>query len=237
MNNDDKTYRGETEVYLNTPIRQYMDLDYLLLLLNKNEYFVRYKAGFSDRNEKTLPLRDIMPIYPAHHKPSQSKLKDDFAKLSEKHAKYKELARVPTSCWTLRNSENALMWLAYTSKFGACIKSTISKFISAIDTPDYEIVYGAINYHGYSFYNNNELFSKALEFSDEKELRFYFLENKHQDVNGKAGVSFPVKPRELINEVILSPCIAPRVALELSTMLTERYGLRATPSKILMDNC
>lgn len=40
------------EVDLDTPICQYLDLDYLLRLLTTNKYFVRCKNCFSDKNEK-----------------------------------------------------------------------------------------------------------------------------------------------------------------------------------------
>lgn len=60
------------EVGLDTPICQYLDLDYLLRLLTTNKYFVRCKNCFSDKNEKLPPLKDMFPVYPADKKPDKS---------------------------------------------------------------------------------------------------------------------------------------------------------------------
>ena len=45
----------------NDVICQYMNLDNLILILSTNKYFVRFKRGFSDKYEKTLPLKNLFP--------------------------------------------------------------------------------------------------------------------------------------------------------------------------------
>ena len=223
------------EISLSETICQYMDLDYLLLMLSTGKYFVRYKGGFSDKDEATLPIKDVLPIHQANQKPDKERLEQDMRRFEDKLAAYKELRSVPTSCWTLRNSESSLMWSAYTSKIGVCIKSTVASFISAVDYTGYELFYGLMSYHGFSFYRDDECFSKSRAFADEKELRFYFLSDKEPDTTGN-GVSFTVKPCELIKEVILSPRIAPKAAAELCEMMRKRYDIKVSASKIRMND-
>lgn len=97
------------EVGLDTPICQYLDLDYLLRLLTTNKYFVRCKNCFSDKNEKLPPLKDMFPVYPADKKPDKSILERDMAAFEDKLALCKKRGHLPASCWTLRNKESDLM--------------------------------------------------------------------------------------------------------------------------------
>ncbi|MBO5443841.1 MAG: hypothetical protein J5995_00625 [Muribaculaceae bacterium] len=226
----------KSEVNPEEPICQYLDLDFLLKLLSTKTYFVKFKGNFPDVHESELPLKDMFPIYCANYNPDKDKVKQDICIMSDKLEKYRHTSTIPTSCWTLRDAESSLMWHNYTTKLGACIKSTVSNFISAIDFTEYDLLYGKIAYHGYHFYQESFLFSKDSSYADEKELRFYFIPKNGTDTVKKTnGISLMVKPDELIEEIILSPHIEPRAASELCIILTEKYGIKVRPSKIHID--
>lgn len=222
------------EVGLDTPICQYLDLDYLLRLLTTNKYFVRCKNCFSDKNEKLPPLKDMFPVYPADKKPDKSILERDMTAFEDKLALCKKRGHLPASCWTLRNKESDLMWSGYTTKLGACIRSTVRRFITAIDYTGYKLMYGRMSYNGYGYYQENELFSKDPAFADEEELRFYFVPEDSSEMP-EDNVYLKAEAKDLIDEIILSPRIEPVAASELRTMLSEKYGVRIVPSMNRID--
>lgn len=233
---DEKFCYVKPEVNLEEPICQYLDLDYLLSLLSTNKYFVRFKGGFSDLYERNLPLKDLFPVYYANCKPDKDTVKQNICRIEEKLKKYRDTITIPTSCWTLREAESSLMWTSYTTKLGACIKSTVSRFISAVDFTGYDLLYGKITYQGYNYYQDDLLFYKNPSYSDEKELRFYFIPKNEANVTKKKdGVSLMVKTDELIKEIILSPYMESSAAMELSNLLTDKYGIKVNPSKIQID--
>ena len=219
----------------NDVICQYMNLDNLILILSTNKYFVRFKRGFSDKYEKTLPLKNLFPAYLANRPPDKTILEENISRISEKLASYKILGNIPASCWTLRNAESALMWSGYTSKFGVCIKSTVSKFISAIDYCGYDLICGAMAYRGYNYWQDDEAFSKDQAFADEKEFRFYFLPNNAPDKKDKEGIYFSINPQVLITEVILSPQMALEVSSALGDMIQDKYSITVRNSNIHLD--
>lgn len=223
------------EMDIDETICQYMDLDFLLLLLSTKKYFVRLKRGFKDKREKELPLKDMFVPHIANQAISKDTVMQELSTMSIRLSQYREYGALPTSCWTLRQSESNLMWSGYTNKLGACIKSTIGKFVSAVDYSGYTLLYGKISYHGYNFSRDDELFSKESAFADEKELRFYFLPDITSEMR-KESILLPVKPKELIQEIVLSPYIQPQAASELAQILSERYDVVAKSSKIQINN-
>lgn len=229
--NDVKYCFVRPEINIDEPICQYLDLDYLLNLLSTSKYFVRCKNCFPDKNEILPPLKSMFPVYQADSKPDKCILERDMKNFSDKLEACKERGSLPASCWTVRDRESMLMWTSYTTKLGVCIKSTVRRFVTAIDYSGYELMYGLMSYHGYSFYQDSELFSKDPAFADEKELRFYFVPKESADMP-KDNVFLPVRPFELIDEIILSPFITPKAASELSAMLKEKYDKPDKPLTI-----
>lgn len=53
------------DIPLDTPICQYMRLDYFISILVTKEYFVRPRCEFDDAFEDNLPLSRMFPIHEA----------------------------------------------------------------------------------------------------------------------------------------------------------------------------
>jgi len=139
---------------------------------------------------------------------------------------FRESGTMLTACWTEHQGENALMWGNFTNKMGICIKSSIYNFIASIDTDDYDICCGRMSYTG--IHTDTEivdcLFTKDKAFADEDEIRFYFTPRCSQSDKTDKGVSIPVLPQVLIDEIILSPYIDARACKVLADFINEKYN-------------
>lgn len=224
MDNASKVYFLKNGLSTNQVIYQYMDLDYLIRLIEKKEYCVKRKYCFSDKRESCFSLNKMsfsfQPVgayMNSHHIPitPQKNLWKD----------YEETKSLLTSCWTYQQ-ENYLMWKSYTSKLGVCIESTINNFFSSLDANDYEIYVGKVSYVGY---NGNQtlgdaLFSKERLFSAETEIRFYFDEI-NENANGATTVHLPVTPTQMISSITLSPLIEKTAASVIADFLRKKYNI------------
>ena len=117
---------SEEEIY------QYMDLDYLLRLLESRSYFVKQKRFFPDFHESFLPLKSIFkpqPIFRKCEKPIKVEIEEALVRLRQ----FRESGTMLTACWTKHRGENALMWRNFTNKMGICIKSSIHNFMASLD--------------------------------------------------------------------------------------------------------
>jgi hypothetical protein len=215
----------------NTEIRQYMDLDYLLRLLETRSYYVKQKQEFPDKHESRLPLKamfSLQSVEPGSYKGKPT----DITESLERIRKFTESGCMLTACWTERRGESALMWKNFTTKMGGCIKSTINNFVASFANDDYDICCGRMSYTGvYAGQDFIEsLFTKDKAFEEEKEIRFYFTpKNSTTTCN---STSIPVIPDVMIDEIILSPYIEPRAREILRQIISEKYNLKVTSSKI-----
>ena len=215
----------------NTEIRQYMDLDYIFRLLETRSYFVKQKQDFPDKHESRLPLKAMFSLQ--YVEPGSYKGKStDITESIERIRKFTESGRMLTACWTERRGESALMWKNFTTKMGGCIKSTINRFVASFANDDYDICCGKMLYTGvYAGQDFTEsLFTKDKAFEEEKEIRFYFTPKNGLPTN--KGISIPILPDVMIKEIILSPYIEPMARDVLKQIISEKYEIIVTPSKI-----
>lgn len=211
----------------NIPIYQYMDLDYLISLLESKQYFVNRKCHFEDKGESVLPPKSLFGLNSIGVQLNKDEITKMTQELSEKLNRYRESASWLTSCWTKDNTESLLMWKNYTTKIGVRIKSKIENVIASINTDKYKIVCGHISYDGYNSKPFEEcLFSKERYYKDEYEVRFYFIP-KDESINSLSGEFIAVTPETMIDEVILSPYINKNAAKIISQLLREEYSLQA----------
>ena len=207
-------------------ICQYMDLDYLLRLLDTRTYFVKPKQSFQDFHESCLPLKSIFKPQLIGRECDKSMLADTEESLVRLR-QFRESGTMLTACWTEHRGENALMWRNFTNKMGICIKSSIHNFIASIDTDDYDICCGRMSYTG--IHTETEivdcLFTKDKAFADEDEIRFYFTPRCSQSDKTDKGVSIPVLPQVLIDEIILSPYINVQACKVLIDFINEKYNI------------
>lgn len=238
MNSNEKGLRHfiiMEEVDNNLTIYQYMNLDYLLCLLKRQEYYVKPKKYFFDKHERNLPLKShfrIEPVGENCYKRIQ-KTDDSF----EKSRQFHESGNLLTACWTKHDGENMLMWKNFTSKLGVCIKSTVANFIASFKTDDFVVCCGKMTYDGIKNHHDNieRLFLKDRPFEGEEEIRFYFLPTNNVDTSNLAGLPLSVNPKVMIDEIILSPYINRIAANELKTFITEKYNVKVNLSKIELN--
>lgn len=218
----------------NTEIHQYMDLDYAIRIFETRSYFVKQKKLFQDKNESRLPLKvmfKMQPVGQGSNKDSQTNLTESLDRIR----KFTESATMLTACWTERRGESALMWKNFTTKIGACIKSTISNFVASLTIDDYNICCGRMSYSGINSEQGltDILFTKGSAYQEEKEIRFYFTPKNSLATCSNAYI--PVLPDVMIDEIVLSPYIEPRAREVLRQMISEKYNLKVTSSKIELE--
>lgn len=99
----------KNEIPWDTPICQYMRLDYFISLLATKEYFVRPRCEFDDAFEFNLPLPKMFPLHEAGKTPPAEVLNDECQKITEKMKTNRDNGNILTSCWCLNLYKNALM--------------------------------------------------------------------------------------------------------------------------------
>jgi len=207
-------------------ICQYMDLDYLLRLLDTRTYFVKPKQSFHDLHESYLPLKSIFKLHFVGRESDKSVIADTNESLVRLR-QFRESGTMLTACWTEHLGENALMWRNFTSKIGICIKSSIHNFMAAVDTDDYDVLCGRMAYTGIHTDTGiiDCLFTKDKAFVDEDEIRFYFIPKSSQKTTNDKGVSIPIKPQVLIDEITLSPYINAQACKVLTDFINDKYNV------------
>lgn len=222
---------------INTPICQYMRLDYLFRLLVTQRYFVNRKRFFLDNREKDYPekLKYAIEYYPGDGlKTLPSKLQKT---LSHNIRLYKDKNALLTSCWTLNQEEDVLMWERGTD-IKACIKSTIGDFISSFDILNLYIWCGDIEYKSFDQIKSWEekLWYKQPYFQAEKEFRFYFSRSLEtlelDDYDLCKPYSFNINPKEMIKEIVIGPNIDKVAAMAYKEMIQQKHGITTKLSRI-----
>ncbi len=221
----------------NTPICQYMRLDYLIKLLKTQKYYVNRKRFFLDKREKDYPekLKYAIEYYPGDGLKTQpSKLQKT---LSDNIRLYKEKAALLTACWTLNQEENVLMWERGTD-IKVCIKSTIGHFIASFENLNLHIWCGDIEYKSFDQIKSWEekLWYKQPYFQAEEEFRFYFSKSLEtlelDDYDLCKPYSFDINPNEMITEVVLGPQIDRVEADAYKEAIQQKYGINTKLSQV-----
>lgn len=215
----------------NLGIQQYMDLDYIFRLLETRSYFVKQKQNFPDKHESRLPQKAMFSLQLVEFGSYKGK-PTDISESLERIRLFTESGRMLTACWTERKGESALMWKNFTTKMGGCIKSTINNFVASFTNDDYDICCGRMSYTGICAGQDlvDSLFTKDKAFEEEREIRFYFTPKKGLPTS--KGISIPILPDVMIDEIIISPYIEPKAQNVLKQMISEKYNIKVTSSKI-----
>ena len=80
-------------------ICQYMDLDYLLRLLESRTYFVKPKQSFNDLHESFLPLKSIFKPHLVGRECDKSVMAD-IEEALVRLRRFMESGTMLTACWT-----------------------------------------------------------------------------------------------------------------------------------------
>ena len=215
-------------------ICQYLRLDYLLQLLETGNYYVRRRKYFADANEKYYKSLKYMfaPVLNGENViPQPMSL--------ERIIPYTKIVDCPTSCWSMNEEENYLMWKCYATEMGACIRTTIHNFISSLkqdfsENSENIVICGSMDYKNFqlSFDEEKQLFDKDKAYSEEKEFRFYFHLPSYDTNKDEKGILVPVDTKVMIDEIYLSPFMCKDAANKLARMIKCAYGIDAEQSKI-----
>lgn len=238
QNSAENRFNLSTELSNEMEIVQYLDINHLITLLESNQYYIRKKNKFEDRQECTLPIKQLFNIQGVGDREISLEQQKTEMVGFDKNDEYKSLsAKIYASCWTEQVHENILMWKNHTPKNGACIKSKISDFIAAFDNKyfsKYTVYCSRIYYDNsnknYSSFECN--FVKNICYSDEREIRFLFCPKSEITENNLEEIYMPIYPKIMINEIILSPYIDKKSAKYLQRILSTRYNIKVSLSKI-----
>ena len=84
-----------------------------------------------------------------------------------------------TSCWSIDQGENYLMWKSYTNRIGICIHTTIDKLMNSIDydKENYIPICSPLFYDSPNTKDSflESIMKKDIYYQSEKEIRFYFV--------------------------------------------------------------
>lgn len=186
-------------------IWRYMSLPKFLSLINNEElYFARHDKFF-DAQEGILS------------DPDKSFFDSKVPGISSR-MKCENLGCTFINCWIMSDTEQYLMWTAYSSiDEGIAIKTTIGKLIDSLDPNDKRSIYiSDVNYIDYrSQYTFDKtrgianllapFFCKGKYFEQEKELRLIYNNYEIDERNKIEGVSFKVSLDTLIDEIWIAP--------------------------------
>lgn len=178
---DLKQYRKLTNnIYLDsnldwdTPILRYTDLNEIFCLLKEDKFRLSKRKQYSDRWEQGADDLRSLDKFHAIGTPVDKRKMSDNAELR------KGYAELLSTCFTLESDENYCMWKSYApTDMGVRYTSTVGDFLNNIDTGDYTVYVGAMDYFKYDMGVNNPkfLFTKNVCYSTEREVRFYFFRN------------------------------------------------------------
>lgn len=228
MNNEKKNgyWYADDNIVENIDIYQYMRLDYLLNLLETNNYYVKKRKTFIDANESENDIRLVFDLIPSivgsNSKPNPH---------PERLIPYSEILECPTSCWTKTKEESFMMWKVYANEIGVRIKSSTGKILNSINLntsikSNNRVICGSMKYveHPRSFYETGQLFNKSKEYFDENEFRFYF-DFKEIIKKDKDFIEIPIRTKLMIDEIIISPFICKIASNKIERIISESYGI------------
>lgn len=196
-----------------TKICRYMNFDIFLQLLNGKLYVPRRNKFLDARESGKLPLqyrfgfdivgsKESLPIKEMSEKQQDV---DQFVK-NLNQSKY-----LLTSCWTIDNGEDYLMWKCYANDIGVCVRTTLGRLMEAIDydNANYIPICSPMIYDTLGKKKDflEAVFTKDKYYISENEVRLYFI------------------PKTIININILNNDITSidKVLLEASQIEQERH--------------
>lgn len=200
-----KTHKDFTTPNRKTIIWRYMSLSKFLSLINNEElYFARHDKFF-DAQEGILS------------DPDKSFFDSKVPGISSR-MKCENLGCTYINCWIMSDTEQYLMWTAYSSiDEGIAIKTTVGNLINSLDPNDKRSIYiSDVNYIDYkSQYTFDKtggfanllapFFCKGKYFEQEKELRLIYNNYEIDERNKIEGVQFKVSLDTLIDEIWIAP--------------------------------
>lgn len=221
-----------------TVIYHYFDIEYLIQMLDNGSFHVSRKKVFADSMEQELLKRNLWFAFSIVSKnaPRQdsSLIQNE---INRNRKQFSLLSQTLTSCWSQGPNENILLWKYYTKpSFGVCIKTTLGKFVEALNDDCFEIWCGKMLYENREQTTNinDAEWMKPPEYAGENEIRFYFKKNDlvpfGLDIRSDAAF-LGIDYRVLIDEIRLSPYMSKEEILIWRKYIAKTYKI--SESKII----
>lgn len=164
-----------------TKICRYIDFDLFLQIL-EGKFYVPRKLTFLDLRESgkiPIKMRFAYNAVGENCVGTKEIINDSQEKIDQYVKNLKQSRFLLTSCWTIDNGEDYLMWKSYTNRVGVCMHTTIDKLMDAIDFGKEKYV-PICSPMFYDIPNTNESFlesimKKDIYYLSESEIRFYFV--------------------------------------------------------------
>lgn len=177
--NKEKLFILNQNIDRDTRICRYMGFDVFLQLLY-GKLFVPRRELFMDFREsgrRSIKSRFLWSI---------SETNDDNQKIREELKVYDQYSKnlrqsrfLLTSCWTIDDGEDFLMWKSYASQIGVCVKTTIGQLLSNINYEKYDLMPICSTMSYLSIYQKagflESVFAKDKYYQSENEFRLYFV--------------------------------------------------------------
>lgn len=197
----------DDDISLDTVLYKYLDLSAIVDILCNKTYRIQLRKKFSDRREHG-ELQN--PFIENLHSVGTDIASQDRERWEKYERIRKSSGYIPTSCFTINNSELYSMWKIFTSGYtGARLSISIGRFLEHLDYNGYELYIGkmryskidlgAINYENY-------LFTKNQCYLNEEEIRIYFYP-KNRIIENDEDIVLNFKGDIEFSEILLSPFV------------------------------
>lgn len=197
----------------NTEICRYMEFDMFLQIM-EGKFYVPRKLTFLDLQESgKLPMKIRFAFNGVGNNSSEigENIKIRQNEVDQYVRNLIQSKFLLTSCWSIYNGENYLMWKSYTGKIGICVRTTIDKLMNSINYEKEENV-PICSLMFYNSPNTNESFLESImkkdtSYQSENEVRFYFvpkrdITNEELIKMGNSEVEQLLKNTSIIEEQI-----------------------------------
>ena len=163
-----------------TRICRYMSFDVFLQLLY-GILFVPRRQLFMDVREsgkRNIKSRFMLRSINDNNHGIQ-KIQEELNAYDQFSKKLRQSRFLLTSCWTIDNGEDFLMWKSYASQIGVCVKTTIGQLLFNIDYVKNNLlpICSTMSYMG--IYQKagllESVFAKDKYYQSENEFRIYFV--------------------------------------------------------------
>jgi len=164
-----------------TRICRYMNFDVFLQILNGKIYIPRKQSFLDARECGRIPIKyrfAFAAVGAANTKPKDL-VENRQQQIDTYVDNLKKSGHLLTSCWTLDQGEDFLMWKSYAPHIGICARTTIGQLIDAIDYEEkgYLPICSPMIYQSTNTQIDflESMFTKDRYYISEKEIRIYFV--------------------------------------------------------------
>jgi hypothetical protein len=230
----------------NPQLQRYISFEKFVSLISRQTLFFTRVDKLEDPFEGTSPKivrLGLRHFYEQRNRegfftvPMTDEVIEKNIKQHEEHTE-KMRALYVINCWHKRESENALMWKAYsTTNSGIMIKSCYERVVNSLKDAEEKIQSSFVKYKDFEndrrmdFGNGlHPIINKTNFYSDETEIRFvHQVPNERwvhnwADEESQDGIYIKVNVDEMIEEIRVAP-FAPARYIDIIKAVCEKFGV------------